>query len=216
MSTSDPYDPQAAEGESPKGSAYVSKKDIKVVAFGMILLGLLLWPVVNVLVRRSEKARCINNLNSVMEAINQYAIQNDDKFPPIFDTGPKDEPMLQASNTPFTWASTLQEYMNKRASFKCPSTLEAELSRSQDSHHEKESFALSYGMFAPMSNFNKSLVENPDEAILIGETSNNGANNTYDPLGFKDGNGNKMQLRWRQSLKVCHSHGLPWFCQRQV
>jgi hypothetical protein len=186
------YDPLATDEAGPRGTAYVSRKDVKIVGAALVVLGLLMWPIFNVLVRRSEKARCISNMKGIMDSINQYAIQNDDKFPPIFDTGPNDEPTLQSSGAPYTWASDLQDYMNKRVSFRCPSTQLDELSFSQDSHSATGKFPLSYGMFAPMSSFNRSLVEDPDEAVLVGETTNMGAHNTYDPLPFLNSKGDKL------------------------
>jgi len=186
------YDPLAPEGAAPGRSAYVSKKDVKVVAIALVFLAVLMYPVIRILVRRSEKARCINNMKGIMDAINQYAIQNDDKFPPLYDTGSADEPALQASGAPYTWASDLQEYMSPRVSFKCPSVDPEEVTFSQDSRTEKGKFALTYGMFAPLSSFNRSLVEDPDEAILIGETSNRGSDNTYDPKPFVDSAGHFM------------------------
>jgi len=192
MSLDASYDPLAPDGDAPGRSAYVTRKDAKVVVVGLVVLSLLLYPVFMVLVRRSEKARCINNMKGIMDAINQYAIQNEDKFPPLFDTGPADEPALQTSGAPYTWASDLQDYMSPRVNFRCPSAVHAELTRSQDIHSVNGSFPLSYGMFAPLSSFNRSLIEDPDEAVLIAETSNLGAENTYDPLPFVDANGKKM------------------------
>jgi hypothetical protein len=192
MSIDGTYDPSAPEGQAPRSSVYVSKKDIRVVGVALVVLSLMMYPVFKILVRRSEKARCINNMKGIMDSINQYAIQNEDKFPPLFDTGAVDEPVLQASGAPFTWASDLQEYMNPRNTFRCPSAAPAEVSRSQDVRTETGSFPLSYGMFAPMSSFNRSLVEDPDDAALIAETSNLGAENTYDPLPFVDPSGKKL------------------------
>lgn len=192
MSYDDAYDPSAPEGQPSRSSAYVSAKDIRVVAVGLVVLSLMMYPIYKILVRRSEKARCISNMKGIMDSINQYAIQNEDKFPPLFDTGLADEPAVQASGAPYTWASDLQEYMNARVSFRCPSADPSELSRSQDVRTETGSFPLSYGMFAPMSSFNRSLVEDPDEAVLIAETSNMGSEDTYDPLPFADGSGKKV------------------------
>lgn len=186
------YDPNAPEGESRAGTAYVTRKDVKIVGVALVLLAICSYPVFRVLQRRSQKSICIQNMKSIMDSINQYAIQNEEKFPPIFDSGPADEPALQASGAPYTWASDLREYMNPRASFVCPSADPTELSRSQDPRTVKGSFPLSYGMFAPLSGFSRSLVDDPDEAVLIAETSNRGALNTYDPIPFKDSGGNPM------------------------
>ena len=186
------YDPLAPDGAAPRGSTYVTRKDIKIVAVAICFLAVMMWPIFKVLERRSEKARCINNMKGIMDAINQYAIQNEDKFPPLFDSGSNDEPMLQKSGAPYTWASDLQEYMNPRVTFVCPSAEEAERTKSQDSHNSMKSFELSYGMFAPLSGFNRSLVEDPDNAVLVGETSNRGSEHTFDPIPFTDSSGNKL------------------------
>jgi len=190
LSQVEAFDPTAPEGESRAGSAYVSRKDVKIVAVGLVVFSILLWPVFNVLQRRSEKSRCILNMKAVMESVSQYATQNDEKFPVLFDTGPADEPMLQAAGAPNTWASKIKEFMNPRASYVCPSADPKELSRSQDPDKGNVSFGLSYGMFAPLSAYSRSLVDDPDEAVLIGETSNRGALKTFDPHPFKDANGN--------------------------
>jgi len=192
VSNDEAYDPTAPESDAPKSSAYVTKKDAKIVAVAIVVLGVLMYPVYIVLLKRSEKARCINNMHGMMAAINEYAVQNDDKFPPLYDAGPNDEPMAQSSGAPFTWASNLQEYMGARVTFQCPSAQDDTLTRSQDTHTPSKSFALSYGMFAPMGTFNRSLVEDPDEAALIAETDNRGSENSYDPLPFKDASGNTL------------------------
>ncbi len=192
MSLDDAYDPSAPEGAPSRSSAYVSAKDVKVVAVALVVLSGMMYPVFKILVRRSEKARCISNMKGIMDSINQYAIQSEDKFPPIFDTGSADEPALQTSGAPYTWASNLQEYMNPRVNFQCPSADPLEITKSQDSRSEGKSFALTYGMFAPLSTFNRSLVEEPDEAVLIGETSNAGALHTYNPVPFVNSAGKTM------------------------
>ncbi len=189
MSQEQGYDPQAPEGAAPGHSAYVTRKDVKIVGIFLVILAVLSYPVFKVLVRYSERTRCTFNMKSLFDATSQYAIQNDEKFPPLYDTGPADEPMLQTSGAPYTWASTLKEYTSPRASARCPSALPEELSWTQDPKVAQRSYALSYGMFAPMGAFNRSQVEDPDEAVLIGETSNRGANGTYDPLPFLDAGG---------------------------
>ncbi len=192
MSVNEAFDPSAPEGESRPGSAYVSRKDVKVVGVALVFLGMMMYPVFRVLARRTEKAKCIMNMKGIMDSINQYATLNEDKFPPVFATGGADEPMLQASGAPYTWASDLFEYMNPRAKFVCPSADKSEYSFSQNPRSDTLRFPLSYGMFAPLSAFSRSLVEDPNEAILVGETSNLGARNTFDPLPFVNSGGQKM------------------------
>jgi hypothetical protein len=186
------FDPNAPEGEEKRGSAYVSRKDIKIVAVGLIALGICFYPIFIYLQKRSERSRCIQDLKAISQAINQYAEQNDQKYPPIFYPGPGDGPMTQTSGAPFTWASNLVDFMNPRASFNCPSAQPSEITRSQDPRSENKSFELSYGMFAPLSTFNKSLVDDPNEAVLLAETSNRGALKTYDPMPFKDESGDVL------------------------
>lgn len=193
MKQGEAYDPTAPDTDAPGRSAYVTTKDIRVVAVGLVFLSALLYPVFRVLVRNSERARCTKNMEGIMYSINQYADQNDDRYPPIFDPGSAGEPALQSSGTPYTWASVIQEYMKPSDSFRCPSADTDELTRSQDSQSVAGSFPLSYGMFAPMSSYNRSTVEDPDEAVVFGETSNLGTNKTFDPLPFTDASGQKMK-----------------------
>jgi hypothetical protein len=189
VSTEQGFDPQAPEGAPRGSSAYVTRKDVKVVGVVLVVLAIFSYPVFKVLVRYSERTRCTLNMKAIMDAMSQYAIQNDEKFPPLYDSGGNDEPMPQASGAPFTWASTLKDYMSPRAGFVCPGAQPRELRRSQDPKSANGSFALSYGMFAPMGSYNRSQVEDPDEAVLIAETSNRGSNGSYDPLPFKDPSG---------------------------
>ncbi len=189
MSTTDLYDPSAPEAESKSNSAYVSRKDVKIVGIALVVLAGMMFPVFKVLQRRSEKSRCIMNMKGIFDSINQYATLNEDKFPPLYATGGADEPMLQSSGAPYTWASDLAEYMTARASFTCPSADKTEYTWSQNPRSDVKKFSLTYGMFAPLGAFSRSLVDDPNEAILIGETSNRGAMKTFDPLPFKDAEG---------------------------
>jgi len=183
------YDPTAPEGESRAGSAYVTRKDVKIVGVALILLGFMMYPIFRVLARRSEKAHCITNMKAIMEAMNQYATLNEDKFPPLYATGGAEEHMLQTSGAPYTWASDLYEYMGSRASFVCPTAEKSEYSYSQDPHADSKRFANTYGMFAPLGAMSRSQVDDPNEAVLVAESSNMGALNTYDPIPFKDSAG---------------------------
>ena len=189
MSDNELYDPSAPEGDSRAGSAYVSRKDVRVVAVALVILGFMMYPVFRVLQRRSEKARCIMNMKGITDAMNQYATLNEDKFPPLYATGGADEPMLQASGAPYTWASDLFEYMGTRATFVCPTAEKEEYSYSQDPHSDAKKFANSYGMFAPLGAMSRSQVDDPNEAVLVAESSNMGALNTLDPIPFKDSSG---------------------------
>lgn len=192
MSVTEAYDPAAPEGAPRGGSAYISKRDVKIVSVALIILAIMMYPIFKVLQRKSENARCILNLKEINSSINQYATLNEDKYPPLYASGGADEPMLQASGAPYTWASDLFEYMNPRASFACPTAESAENSWSQNPRSDKKKFPLSYGMFAPLGTFSRSLVDDPNEAVLIGETSNMGALNTYDPVPFLDAAGRKL------------------------
>ncbi len=192
MSSNDAYDPLAPEDGPPGKSAYVTRKDVRVVGVALIVLAVMSYPVFRYLVRVSERARCTKNMHAIMVAMSAYADQNDDKFPPLFDPGPAGEPALQTSGAPYTWASVIQEYMDPKADFVCPSAEPSELTRSQDSASVAKSFPLSYGMFAPMSTMARSLVEDPDDAVLFAETSNLGATGTYDPQPYFDSKGQRL------------------------
>ncbi len=190
--SNDLYDPQAPEGASPVGSAYISKKDIKAIAIAAVVLTIVLYPIYQYQVRQSEKSRCTANMKAITEALNMYAEYKDERFPPIYRTGKGDVPGLGPTNLPYTWCDDISTLMSKRYSFVCPSAAPSEIVTSEDATNSAGTLKTSYGMYLPYSGYQKSLVANPDQSAIVAETSNNGAVESYDPLKMKDDSGNPL------------------------
>lgn len=179
------YDPTAPEGDAGR-SQYVSKKDVKIVIGGIVLLALLGVPVYKMLERNAQRSQCANNLRAISSAINQYSELHDGRYPPIMRTGPNGEPDLGETGYPYTWASDVDELMSPRATFTCPTAAPKELTTIEG--HGK-TIHLAYGMYEPYGGFLRNLVPNPDQTVLIAETSNLGAAGSYDPMPYKNLNG---------------------------
>jgi prepilin-type processing-associated H-X9-DG protein len=119
--------------------------------------------------------------------------QHDDHFPPICMEGPNREPLL-FNGKPFTWASSIQEGMNKRGSFRCPSAHDDEIVTAINPLDNKKDLQMSYGMYTAWSAYPSSMITNPEQAVLISETSNHGSRDTYDPYPYRDREGHIIPI----------------------
>jgi hypothetical protein len=214
---SDAYDPNAVEGDVTRGSQYMTKKDLRNIIAVVVVVLLALIPVYKYMERNSEKTLCVQNMRAISAALGQYAAENDDKFPAIYAMGSEAEPLLDPKGTPFAWTSVLSQYVNKRASFLCPSataeeaatvaTMRKELPEQKLKAHPGNTELVTYGMYAAYSTFLISQVENPNVVIAIAETSNMGARGSFDPLPFKNEAGqvipfDAFAMGWDNSNKV--------------
>lgn len=187
--TNQAYDPNAVDGDSNRGSNYVTKKDFRVIVIGILAFTIMLIPIYKVLERNSEKARCAQNMAAIANGIGQYAALHDDRFPPLMRTA-GDAPDLGEKGVPFTWASDVQEFMNARASFLCPTAKPEEIVQTESLNGGP--LPVTYGMYAPYSGFLRSQIDDPDMTIIVAETSNYGATGTYNPNPFKDAQGRNI------------------------
>lgn len=177
------YDPNAPEGAEGGSSQYVSKKDVRVAIAGVILLGVLAYPIYKLLERNAQRSVCATNMGAISKAILQYAEMHDERFPPIMRTGPNNEPDLGTSGHPYTWASDVSELMSPRASFKCPAATPEEITKVEG---RESTIDLTYGMYEPYGGYLRTIVPSPEQTVLIAETSNLGALGTFDPLPYKN------------------------------
>jgi hypothetical protein len=179
----DPYDPTAPEGEVSGRGQYMTKRDLKVILTSLAVLGVLAIPVYRFLLSRTESSRCTRNMQGISEALTLYATEHDGRYPPIDRTESVQgiTPALGDTGKVYTWASDISGYMNARASFQCPSAEESELVKTEDPRGDNKTILTSYGMYSAYGSCLTSLVENPDQTIIIAETSNQGARNTSDP-----------------------------------
>jgi hypothetical protein len=99
-------------------------------------------------------------------------------------TGPGNLPDLGNTGHPYTWVSDIDELMSKRSSFKCPSAEEKDVTWVEG---REKLIPTTYGMYEPYGGYLRNIIPNPDQTVLISETSNLGADTTYDPLPYKAG-----------------------------
>lgn len=178
------YDPTEVD-ERPR-SAYLSRKDVKILGIVAIALALLLTPIVWLAKENRDKYVCKTNMGQIFKAMGIYMEQNNDRFPPVFVVGENGEPNLFDGH-PYSWMSLIHEGMGERYSFNCPSASDEETIKNLHPDADKPPFRSSYGMYTAWSTYNAPMLVNPNTAVLVAETSNNGANETFDPLPFSHG-----------------------------
>lgn len=176
------FAPDEPEG-TPRGSAYVSGRDVKILAIVLVALIALLTPVYLHYKGESESSQCLANVNAMFKAVGFYTEDNNDRFPPAYVVGPGESPML-FDGKPFTWASLVVDRMNPRRSFRCPSADEEEVAVAAHPSSTKKSVPMTYGMYVAMSAAAINRIVDPSNTILIAETSNHGARGTYNPKPF--------------------------------
>lgn len=174
----------ASEVEERPRSAYLSRKDVRAFFIGGVIIVVLMIPIYMVFKSQRDRHLCKQNIGQIFKAIQLYAIINDNRFPPLYVEGQGREPNLFQGNDPFTWMSLVQSGMSARSSFVCPSADEVEMIENLHPDADKPPFKSAYGMYRPWSGYNSVMIVNPDTSVLIVETSNAGAANTYDPLSF--------------------------------
>jgi len=75
--------------------------------------------------------------------------------------------------------------MSSRVNFKCPTAKPDEIVRVENPQGSDKVIELTYGMYIALSGKYISDLQNPSRTVVIAETSNMGAQGTYDPLPFK-------------------------------
>jgi hypothetical protein len=182
--TTDQYDPDSPEGSRSLGTQYLGKKDLLWIGGILAVLTIFLIPVYQHLKSDAEKSTCRNNLRSIGAAIQIYASGNDDRFPPIYVQGENESPYLE-KGYPIVWATTVAPFLNVKASFRCPSAQNEEVTLVTN-HPERgdKPLELTYGMYVGLSSAAVGDVSDPDQTILVTETANEGAVNTFNPKPF--------------------------------
>ena len=182
------YDPEEEEGR--RRPSHVTKKEVLIIAGSLIILVILFYPVFRRFHRKVDSDRCILNLNAIKDAIPLYAADNNDRLPPVYMVSEVAQvPKVTSNGKEFTWVSLISRYMPTRASFKCPGASDEEnvLNEGmQEGQPPGTPLVSSYGMFGALSAFPIGSIPSPDSTALIADSSSQGANNTYDPLPFRD------------------------------
>src|SRR6188474_1354019 len=169
----------ASEVDERPRSAYLSRKDVRILLLVGGVFVVLMMPIYMVFKAQRDRHLCKQNIGQIFKAIQLYAINNDNRFPPLYVEGPNREPNLFQGNDPFTWMSLVQSGMSARSSFVCPSADEDEMIENLHPDAEKPPFKSAYGMYRPWSGYNSTMIVNPDTSVLIVETSNAGASKTF-------------------------------------
>ncbi len=180
------YDPDAPEGSKPRGSEYISVKDVRWIIGILAVLGVLFWPVYDHMRRDGEKTVCKRNLESISKAMLGYAEFYDGRFPPLYVEGDNQTPYLEKGR-PVVWASTVSSYMSSYGTFTCPSAQKEEATsiRIQAANGSADAH-LDYGMYRPMSTKAPQELAKPEGTVLVAETSNMGAHKTYSPIDYQN------------------------------
>ncbi len=197
----DAYDPDRPEGDKGK-SDYVTRKDvIRIVGLVVVVLGAIGWPIFQNMRKDADKHICTRNLKAIAGAIGTYTEVFDGRLPVAYQMGDNGAPYLE-NGKPVVWASIIAGQMPKGTSFTCPAAIPGEgLAVAGSTTEEKIGDAqsvkqveimLTYGLYAGMAAQPSALVPNPDEVVMVAETANFGANNTYNPQPFTDFDGKKI------------------------
>ena len=187
------YDPNTPDGAEPSaGSQYLSRKDAKWVALILVILGLFAIPIYHVMLDGRNEHICRQNMSQVSKALGVYAEEHDGRYPPLFVTGSNGSPAHDEKGRSYTWVSLLKDGMNTRSSFDCPAADDSEKAHSQHPSDSSLTIDSSYGMYSPYSAFAIAEIANPEQVIIVSETANHGANNTYNPLPYKTADGTEV------------------------
>lgn len=182
----DNYDP--AEIEDRPTRSHLTRKDLRVFVVAIAVLAALMTPIYMILKRQRDKHVCKQNVHQIYKALVGYAILNDDRFPPLFVAGEGGEPAFpNANRRPYTWMTLIQPGLSVRSNFQCPSAEESEHVVNLPYDPDGKPFLSNYGMYRPWATWNMTMVINQDRSVLFSETSNNGANDTFDPNPFSHG-----------------------------
>jgi len=81
----------------------------------------------------------------------------------------------------------------------CPTAGDAEVVRNESPESSKKTVNSTYGMYVPYGGILTSLVESPDEVVLIAETSNRGAKDTFNPKPYGENLPDGFTIGWSNS-----------------
>ncbi len=184
MSENTAFDPSAPEGsKGPGGGQYMTRKDFKIIVIITIVLTIAMIPLYLIMREKAYKATCVKNINGMMETLMIYSAQHDDRYPPLYYTDDKGQPDISKDGIAYTWISDIFPLKADRIDFTCPTASAEDIAYSANPKGGAP-IPSTYGFYAPYASYSTELVENPDTVVILAETSNHGANMSYDPLPF--------------------------------
>lgn len=168
--------------EAAPGNQYLTKKDLKVILLGLALVALIFWPIYLKMRRDRDRYACGLNVHAISIAMQAYADSNDEHFPPTFiPAADASLPRSDEKGRPYTWASTLANIvgMDSDRNFACPSASHEEGVVSEGVNGAD--LISDYGMYIAESAASREGSSSAGSTILIAESANDGANDTFDP-----------------------------------
>lgn len=188
----EPYAPDEPEGAQQR-SGLVTKKEFRMMLLGFVGIFIILIPVYLNNRKTAFKETCKQNLRSVAAAIDAYCNDQEGYYPLPYYLDNTGAPQLDNGDVK-SWVTTVQPYMNTRKNFVCPEAHESELVRNALGGGK---FVLSsYGIVpgaicqitegGRMITMRKDEIADPNNVLLLTETSNKGARESFDPLPFED------------------------------
>ncbi len=186
------YDADAPEGDKGYASQYINKKDVLRIGFVIAGVVLISIPVFMIMKGNSERTACKKNIRAAWGALGVYAESFDQRFPPMFEEGQDGTPYLERGR-PIVWASQIAGYLQDGVNLSCPTAHPDEHTEVNGRIVDKNKgptasvqnhIDLTYGMYGPLSSRPISDVLDEAGTVLIAETSNYGARDTYNPVPF--------------------------------
>ncbi len=192
----DKYDANETDGR-PR-LKYVNRTQVILTLCVTALILVFCIPIFNRMMDDRNKHVCKNNLGNISKAMLLYAEENTGRFPPTHATGFEWSPKNYVQSTAaykgdrvLTWLTLIAGYLkDPAAETHCPSASGDESCPTEGPNGQ--TIFTTYGMFGPMAAVAMTNLENAGSAVLISETANKGARNTYDPLPFKDADGKPL------------------------
>lgn len=184
--------------DSPRGSAYASKKDIKWMLLGVAGLLVILYPAYVYMKGFSNVHVCSANMNALFQAVSLYAQDNEGRFPPVAEEAdPRTGAPSLVNGRLSTWMSQAFRFQPKMSTYVCPASEDDEavvnegrLENPKTHEMETVTFRSTYGMYRPYGGAVAANVEKPGQTLIIAETSNLGSQGSFDPHPFTlPGNG---------------------------
>lgn len=184
------YDPEEEEGR--RKQTHISKKDATILLILAVVAIFALIPVYRYLMAVRNSHLCTQNLLDIGTAMDAYAADNDDHFPPVYmvaddGVGPK----VFDNKAVFSWVSAISQYTKKPESFKCPAAEPNEGVLNLPGTPGPE-IVSDYGMYAGLSLVARGSIPQISDVVLVTDSDNQGADGTYDPLPLKDSKGNPV------------------------
>lgn len=179
------FDPDAVD-DRPARSSHISSREVKILGAVILVFALLSWPIYSALKEDSQKYQCGRNFGDMFKATGLYMADWNDRFPPAFATASDPEvPLLDASGRPFTWGSLIQRYARRADMLACPSAEPEEAVKTQDPGSSARDLRTTYGLYVGIAGQPVAILKNPSTTVVISETSNLGAGQTFDPVPLK-------------------------------